>query len=285
MDHLNTTRGERGASEGAWSEEKSVSLLPSLRSLPRISRTSSQGGPVTRGFGLEILTSSRLQSEHKFLTYWEYPQLISWQVASPYNWAKIPVNLINGAALTLTSVPTAVLILLHLTLCLQRCIFYVCTLHAAVCIHPTCVSLQIFKDFLFVPLCLHLKCKKNNGGAFLGLCDWAGNCYTLVHCDRSGTSAGPELSVLEIKSLPPPRWMCHCGVMASKHPFLKHFPLRFPEVKMERRTAAAEFSRWNLNRRTCSWFERSFSNSSPYRCHYNLGTDVSPEDITVLQSL
>lgn len=142
------------------------------------------------------------------------------------------------------------------------------------------------KTFLFVPLCLHLKCKKNNGSAFLGVCDWAGNCYTPVHCGRSGTSAGPELSVLEIQSLPPPRWMCHGGVMASKHPFFFYiFHCVSQKVKMERWTAAAELSRWNLNRRTCSWFERSFSNSSPYRCHYNLGTDASPEDITVLQSL
>lgn len=125
------------------------------------------------------------------------------------------------AALTLTSVPTAVFILLHLTVCLQLCIFYVSTVHAAVCIHPTCG--RLFKDFLFVPLCLHLKCKKNNGSAFLGVCDWAGNCYTPVHCGRSGTSAGPELSVLEIQSLPPPRWMCHGGVMASKHPFFFFF--------------------------------------------------------------
>lgn len=49
------------------------------------------------------------------------------------------------AALTLTSVPTAVFILLHLTVCLQLCIFYVSTVHAAVCIHPT--RGRLFKDF------------------------------------------------------------------------------------------------------------------------------------------
>lgn len=49
------------------------------------------------------------------------------------------------AALTLTSVPTTVFILLHLTVCLQLCIFYVSTVHAAVCIHPTCG--RLFKDF------------------------------------------------------------------------------------------------------------------------------------------
>lgn len=41
-----------GLLEGAWSEETGVSLLPSLRSLPRISRTSSLGGANTSGFGL-----------------------------------------------------------------------------------------------------------------------------------------------------------------------------------------------------------------------------------------
>lgn len=95
--------------------------------------------------------------------------------------------------------------------CVQLCIFYICTEHAAVCFHPTCESPQIFKDFLFVPHCLHLKSRKTTA-AFLGLCDWAGNCYALVLCGRSGTSTGPELGVLEIKSLPPPRWMSHGGL-------------------------------------------------------------------------
>lgn len=188
------------------------------------------------------------------------------------------------AALTLTSVPTAVFILLHLTVCLQLCIFYVSTVHAAVCIHPT--RGRLFKDFFVraslsplevqekqrqrIPRCVRLGRELLHPGPLWPLWHFS---WTWTECFGDTIAASTPLNVS--------RWP-HNTLFFF---FFYIFHCVSQKVKMERWTAAAELSRWNLNRRMCSWFELSFSNSSPYRCHYNLGTDASPEDITVLQSL
>lgn len=143
------------------------------------------------------------------------------------------------AALTLTSVPTAVFILLHLTVCLQLCIFYVSTVHAAVCIHPTCG--RLFKDFLFVPLCLHLKCKKNNGSAFLGVCDLGrellhpGPLWPLWHFSWTWTECFGD-TIAASTPLNVSRWR-HGLKTPFFFFFFLHFPLRFPkgeDGKMDR---------------------------------------------------